>query len=163
LLITVTLIVSIPSFYVINTLLGLRDDFGEAWRSIISAQAGLTIILSSLFPVTLFVYLSLTNSTASYQAAVLFNAGMFGLASVSAQLLLRGYYRALVKKDARHRWMIRFWIFVYAFVGIQAAYVLRPFIGNPNQSTTFFRRESFQNAYVKVFELVWNIVGRLFE
>ncbi len=153
-LIVVTLVVSIPSFYVINTLLGLRDDFRESLQSIISAQAGLTIILVSLMPVTVFVYLSLSDSGVSYSAAVLFNAAMFGVASISAQLLLRGYYEPLVRKNSRHRWMMRIWIVVYAFVGIQAAFVLRPFIGSPHQETTFFRRESFQNAYVKVWELV---------
>ena len=163
LLIAVTLVVSIPSFYVINTLLGLRDDSREALRSIISAQAGLTIILVSLMPVTLFLYSSLPCSAASYSVAVLLNAAMFGMASVSAQLLLRRYYEPLVRKNFRHRWMMRFWIVAYAFVGIQAAYVLRPFIGSPDQETTFFRRESFQNAYVKVWELVGSLLKSFFE
>ncbi len=107
--------------------------------------------------------MSLADAGISYSVAVLFNAAMFGVASVSAQWLLRGYYEPLVRQEIRHGWMIRFWIFVYAFVGIQAAYVLRPFIGSPNQETTFFRRESFQNAYVKVLELVGNLFQRLFE
>jgi hypothetical protein len=162
LLIVVTLMISIPSFFVINTLLGLRADIRDSIRAIVSAQAGLTIILSSLLPLTLFVYASLSDGSVSYSAAVMFNAAMFGLASISAQLLLRGYYQPLVAKDVRHRWMIRFWIVVYAFVGIQAAYVMRPFIGNPNQTATFFRRESFENAYVKILELIWGIGKVLF-
>ncbi len=157
LLIAVTLIISIPSFFVINTLLGLRADFRDSIRAIISAQAGLTIILSSLLPLTLFVYVALADGPISYSSAVMFNAAMFGLASISAQLLLRGYYEPLVRKDVRHRWMIRFWIIVYAFVGIQAAYVMRPFIGNPLQPATFFRRESLENAYVKILELIWGV------
>ena len=158
LLIAITLAVSLPSFFVINTLMGLRNDFQQAMRSIVSAQAGLTIILLSFLPLTLFFYVSLTNSPSSYSAAVLFNAAMFAAASISAQILLKGYYENLVAKNVRHRWMMRIWIFLYAFVGIQAAYVLRPFIGNPNQPTTFFRKESFENAYVKVWELVSKLI-----
>jgi hypothetical protein len=162
LLIGLTVAISLPSFFVINTLLGLRDDFGEALRAIVSAQAGLTIILVSFFPLTLFSYISFASSNVSYSVAILFNAAMFGLASVAAQMLLRGYYSNLVKQSRRHLWMIRMWIFVYAFVGIQAGYVLRPFIGDPNSPTTFLRKESFQNAYVKIFELICGVLTELF-
>ena len=159
LLITVTLLVAIPSFFVINTLMGLRDDFRSSIRAIVSAQAGLTIILASLLPLTVFSYISLSYLPVSYQTAVLFNAAMFGLASVSAQLLLRRYYRSLIAKNNRHKLMVRLWIIVYAFVGIQAAYVLRPFIGSPNEPTTFFRRESFENAYVKIWSMISDILS----
>lgn len=158
LLIVFTVAVSLPSFFVINTLLGLRADFRESIGAIISAQAGLMIILVSLFPLTLFSYVAFGASEVSYQLAILFNAAMFGLASVAAQILLRCYYQPLIDRDSRHRWMVRMWIFVFAFVGIQAGYVLRPFIGNPDNPTTFLRSESFQNAYVKLFELVSRVV-----
>lgn len=162
LLIAVTVLVSLPSFFVINTLMGLRNDFREALRAIVAAQAGMVIILCSLFPLTLFFYVSISTLGVSYQLAILFNAAMFGLASVSAQIQLRSYYRRLIERDIRHQWMVRMWIFVYAFVGIQAGYVLRPFIGNPVQPTSFLRRESFQNAYVKLFAIVSEVVDSMF-
>ena len=158
LLVLFTVFISLPSFFVINTLMGLRDDFGEALRAIVSAQAGLMIILVSFFPMTLFSYICFATIGVSYQIAVLFNAAMFGLASIAAQVLLRSYYQRLIDRDSRHRWMVRIWIFVYAFVGIQAGYVLRPFIGDPDEPTTFFRKESFQNAYVKIFEMVSQVI-----
>jgi hypothetical protein len=155
-LIALTVAIALPSFFVINTLLGLRADFREALRAIVSAQAGMAVILVSLFPLTLFSYVSMAAAEDSYALAILFNAAMFGLASVSAQVLLRGYYEKLIERSRRHQWMVRMWIFVYAFVGIQAGYVLRPFIGDPSAPPTFLRKESFQNAYVKIFELVCN-------
>ncbi|MFT5302826.1 MAG: hypothetical protein ACI814_003643 [Mariniblastus sp.] len=158
LLVGLAVAISLPSFFVISTLLGLRDDFRESLRAIVSAQAGLAVILASLFPMTVFAYLSTSTMAASYSFAILFNAAMFGVASVSAQVLLRGYYVELVKRSRRHLWMARVWILVYAFVGIQAGYVLRPFIGSPDAPTTFFRRDSFQNAYVKIFELIWAVL-----
>lgn len=159
LLIALTVAISLPSFFVINTLLGLRDDFIEALRAIVSAQAGMAVILVSLFPLTLFSYISLATTESSYPLAILVNAAMFGLASVSAQVLLRGYYQDLIDRNRRHLWMVRMWILVYAFVGIQAGYVLRPFIGAPDSPTTFLRKESFQNAYVKILELVWRVLS----
>ena len=159
LLIALTVTISLPSFFVINTLLGLRNDFSEALRAIVSAQAGMIIILVSFFPLTLFSYISLAAMETSYQLAILINATMFGLASISAQVLLRGYYQSLIRKSHRHLWMVRMWILVFAFVGIQAGYVMRPFIGDPNLPPTFLRKDSFQNAYVKIVELVWQVVS----
>jgi len=162
LLIAVTVLISLPSFFVINTLLGLRDDFRESLTAIVSAQAGMIMILTSLFPLTLFAYVSTSHESFNYQLAILVNAAMFGLASVAAQILLRGYYLPLVANNVRHRWMIRIWITVYAFVGIQASYVLRPFIGNPETPISFFRKGSFENAYVKVFELTVDVLQGIF-
>lgn len=162
LLIVMTVVIALPSFFVINTLLGLRDDFRESLRAIVSAQAGLTIILASLFPFALFSYVSFSPLSFSYSLAILVNAAMFALASISAQVLLRGYFQKLINRNPRHRWMVRMWVFVYAFVGIQAAYVLRPFVGNPQIPPTFLRRESFENAYVKIVELVLDVSQGLF-
>lgn len=158
LLITTTVIIGLPSFYVLNTLFGLREDFREAVRAVVFAQAGLVTILASLTPLTLFFYLSNT-STSSYSAAILFNAFMFAVASISAQRLLASWYEPLIKKNPRHRSMMAIWIFVYAFVGIQMGYVLRPFIGDPTSATTFLRENPFQNAYMRVFYLVQEVVG----
>ena len=156
-LLGITVTVSMPSIFVINSLFGLRDDFRASLSAIISAQAGLTIILASLSPLTVLFYVSNT-ATQAYSMAILFNALMFGVAAVTAQILLAIHFRPLIQKNARHRWIMRIWIFVYAFVGIQAGYVLRPFIGSPNAPTDFLRRESFQNAYVKVWELVQQVM-----
>ena len=72
-----------------------------------------------------------------------------GDATVTAQVLLAIHFRPLIQKNIRHRWIMRIWIFIYAFVGIEAGYVLRPFIDDPNAPTDFLRRDSFQDAYVK--------------
>ncbi len=162
LLLCFTLAISLPSFFVINTLLGLRDDFREALRAIVSVQAGLTLILASLFPITLFFYASLQANSVNYALAILFNAAMFAVASITAQIQLNAYYAQLVNRNRRHRWMIRMWIVVYAFVGIQTGYVLRPFIGSPSVAPSFLRKESFQNAYVEVFSLIRQVLSEFF-
>src|SRR5579875_94993 len=85
LLILTTFVLSIPSFYVINTLLGLRDDFPRVVRALMTSQAGLTVILTSLAPLTAFWYVS----GSAYQPAILFNGLMFAVASFGAQWMLR--------------------------------------------------------------------------
>lgn len=147
---------SLPSFFIMNTLLGVRDDFGEALRAVIAAQAGLTVILVALAPITLFWY----ASSADYRAAILFNALMFAVATVGAQVLLRRAYRPLVARNPAHRWLLRAWVVIYAFVGVQMAWVLRPFIGDPNGPVEFFRAGAWDNAYVIVAGMIWEQVAR---
>jgi len=155
LLMIATFILSLPSFFVINTLLGLRDDFGRVVRALISTQAGLTIILSALAPFTAFWYLSGSD----YEPAILFNGIMFAVASFSAQWILRRQYAPLIRANLRHRLMLRTWIVIYVFVGIQMAWVLRPFIGHPHAPVQFFREGSWSNAYVFVFQMIWDVLN----
>lgn len=155
LLLGVTFLLSLPSYFVLNTLLGLREDFAGAIRALVAAQAGLTIVLASLAPVTLFWYASFEN----YNAAILFNAMMFGVASISSQLLLRHHCQPLIQKNPRHRVLLRVWLVTYAFVGIQMGWVLRPFIGSPAASTGFFREGAWGNAYVELANILWRAVS----
>ena len=146
---------SLPSFLVVNTLLGLRDDFGQAVRALMGTQAGLTVILSSLAPFTAFWY----AAGCGYYPAILFNGVMFAIASFSAQWMLRRDYLPLIRKDPKHRWMLRTWILIYVFVGIQMGWVLRPFIGDPGLPVQFFRENSWSNAYEFVIRLVWDVLS----
>jgi hypothetical protein len=156
LLLTATLLLSLPSYFVLNTLLGVRSDFEEAWRAVIASQAGLTIILLSLAPLTAFWYASSSN----YRAAIFFNALMFAVASLGAQVMLRRAYRPLIERDPKHRWLLRIWLVLYAIVGIQMGWNLRPFIGSPDQPVRFFREGAWENAYVIVARLLWEALTK---
>src|SRR4051812_23796376 len=91
LLLLATFALALPSFFVLNTLLGLRADFGVVLRGLLASQAGLTVVLAALAPYVLLWYASFTD----YDAAVLFNGAMFAAASFTAQGLLRRAYRPL--------------------------------------------------------------------
>jgi hypothetical protein len=55
--------------------------------------------------------------------------------------------------------MLRAWLFVYAFVGIQMAWIPRPFIGDPYAPPQFFREDSRGNAYRVVGRLLGRALG----
>lgn len=156
LLLLVTFALSLPSFFVFNTLSGLGADWPQALRALLSGQAGVTIALASLAPVTLLW----NASTEGHNATVLWNALMFGTATLGGQILLRRYYRALLARDTRHRQMLRLWSVLYAFVGIQMGWILRPFIGDINKPVSFFRADTWGNAYVIVLEMIRHMVMR---
>jgi hypothetical protein len=152
LLLLATFALSLPSFFVLNTLLGVRADFVPALKALAATQAGLTVILASLAPFTVLWYASSTD----YPAAILFNAAMFGAASLSAQVLLRRGYGPLIARNPKHRWLLRGWLLIYAFVGIQMGWLLRPFVGAPEYPVQFFRSGTWENAYVVVARMIWN-------
>jgi hypothetical protein len=154
LLLTLSFVISLPSFYVLNSLFGLRNDFGRAVRALAAAQAGLAIVLASLAPLTLVWY----ASSANYQHALRFNGLMFLVASLAAQWLVRSYYRPLIAHNRRHRWLLWCWLAVYVFVAIQLAWLLRPFIGAPTMEVRFLRRGAWDNAYVYVANLIWKTI-----
>ncbi|MEX0655727.1 MAG: hypothetical protein WD534_08685 [Phycisphaeraceae bacterium] len=155
LLLLVSFGISLPSFFVLNSLFGLRDDFAQVLHALVAAQAGLTLVLAAVAPFTVVWYLSVGD----YNMAILFNAGMFAVATLAGQWMLRRSYRPLILRQPRHRLMLRAWLVIYAFVGIQMGWVLRPFIGSPDAPTRFFRSEAWGNAYVEVGQIVLRAFG----
>ncbi len=152
LLLAATTALALPSFFVLNTLLGLRADFGRAVRAVVGTQAAVGVVLAALAPYTALWYLT----SGDYHEALLFNGLMFLVASGSAQWVLRRRYRPLIAANRRHRLMLWAWVVVYVFVGTQMGWVLRPFVGSPDHPPTFVRPAAWGNAYVVVFDLVVN-------
>jgi hypothetical protein len=151
LLLLITFSLSLPSFVIINTLAGLRSDLPRVVRALLATQAGLTIVLASLSPLTLLWYVS----GSAHEPAVLFNGLLFAVASAGGQWILRRDYAPLIRDNPRHRWMLRLWLVVYVFVGIQMGWVLRPFVGAPGMPVQFFRDDSWSNAYEVVLMMIW--------
>jgi hypothetical protein len=156
-LLMVTFALSMPSFFIINTLFGLRSDFAYVVRALLATQAGLTIILASFAPFTILWYVSFSD----YQGAILFNALMFAIASFAAQSILRRLYQPLIQKSRRHLVSVRIWLVIYAFVGIQMAWVLRPFVGSPDMEPQFFRTQAWGNAYVTLLNIFLKFINGL--
>lgn len=149
-LLCVTTLLCLPSFYVVNSVLGLRDDFASAFRGVLAAQATLAVCLASLATVTAFFYVSCRD----YNLALLFNGLQFAIATGAGQLVLNRHYRVLVRRNPRHRWGRLAWIILYVFVAIQMAWVLRPFVGAPTLEPSFLREDAWSNAYVRILLLI---------
>ncbi len=151
LFVVVSTLVCLPNFFVLNTLLGLRDDFAAAVRGVFAAQATLGVALAGMAPLVLVFYLSVDD----YRTAVVGNGLVFALATLAGQVTLDRHYAALVARDARHRIGRFAWLALYVFVAIQAAWVLRPFVGRPGLPSQFLRDDPWSNAYVVVARYVW--------
>ena len=155
LLLIITFSLSLPSFFIFNSLNGLRDDFKEVLRSLLAAQAGQMVLLASLAP-----YVILWNfSVNGHVPTILFNAALFGISAFGGQLMLRRLYERLIAKDDRHRPMLKLWLLTYVFIAVQLSWTLRPFIGDPMRPTSFLRPDAWGNAYIAVFGIVRKLFG----
>ena len=146
-------IISLPGYFVISTLFGLRSDFKYTIQALLSTLAGLTIILSSFAPLTILWYVSIS----SYRLAILFNFLMFGSASFCALLIQKKLFQPLINRNIRHLWPLRVWFAIYLFVSIQMAWTLRPFVGSPLMIPQFFRQDAWSNAYIILLDIILSV------
>jgi len=146
LLLATATVVCLPNFFVVNTVLGLRDDFAAACRGVLAAQATVAIALASMAPLILLVYVSIDH----YRTAIALNGVIFAAATLAGQVTLNKHYTVLVARNRLHHVGRLAWVALYVFVAIQAAWVLRPFIGAPDLPSRFLREDPWSNAYVEV-------------
>lgn len=175
-----TLVVTLPSLYVANALIGSRLTLLGMTRLLTASIAVNLAVLASLGTIVLFFSLT----TTSYPFVVLLNVAAFGVAGVlGLSFLLQTLHRVLTPTvvmtvvpsedaaadepsgeddDEDHkatpsaldmpagqvigdhtRVVFRCWVVLFSLVGAQMGWVLRPFIGNPDQPFALFRgRES---------------------
>lgn len=150
----VTYALCVPTFFVFNSLCGLRTDFRSALFGLTAMQACMAIVLAGLAPVTALAYVS----GIPYAAAVFFNGVVFAVASVASQIVVLRYYMPLIREDKRHAAMLALWLTLYILVGIQGAWVMRPFIGNPDITPGLFRPGAWGNAYIALIKLTRQVL-----
>lgn len=151
----VTFLLCLPSFYVLNVLAGVGRDFGRVLRALLSFQSVAAVVLAALGPITWLMNIS----TGHYGFIVFWNGVMFAVASAVGQWRMGQRYRALIAANHRHRQLWWTWMWLYWFVAIQMAWVLRPFVGDPTKPFQILRAEAWGNAYVEVAKLVGRICG----
>ncbi len=198
-----TLLVTFPSLYVFNALVGSRLTPTSLMRMLLAALGVTIAVLASLGPIVGFFSLT----TESYPFVLLFNVLVFAVSGGLGLLFLARTLSRLAEADAAGartpaasvvdlaavspaaapagvdapesvaldpddvgpldgdgpvlgphvRTVFRVWMVVFGLVGAQMSWVLRPFVGNPDQPFTWFRaRESsfFQAVYEAVQRLL---------
>ena len=117
----------------------------------------MSLQLGALAPITLLLDLVETD----YRIAQSWSSLLFAVASCNAWRVLARGYEPLVAVSPLHAQLRRVWILLYAFVGIQMGWDLRPFVGNPELEAAFFRSE-IGNAYVEVPNVLWEALDLKF-
>ncbi|PQV65538.1 hypothetical protein B1R32_101280 [Abditibacterium utsteinense] len=88
-----TLVVTFPSLYVFNTLVGSRLTLQSVWRLLLSALAVMMAVLASLGPIVGFFSISTTN----YPFILLLNVAVFSLSGfLGLKFLLHTLHRLMM-------------------------------------------------------------------
>lgn len=153
----ITMLLAVPGFYVLNALRGLGGDFSKVFALLIDYQMLVVVVLVSLSPVT--ALLTLTTADSAYGLIQLWNTLVFLTAALLAQWKFGRSYRELIARDAGHRLLLRVWTLLYAFIGIQMGWTLRPFIGGPGSEVAFVRETELDNAYIEIFQVFTRALG----
>lgn len=188
-----TLLVTFPSLYVFNALVGSRLTLLSLARLLIAAM-GVMLAVAASFG-TIVAFFSFT--TTSYSFMVLLNVIICGAAgALGLGFLLQTLHRITVamrelppatplapseaaasSKDAGEdadpgaleplpertvsrqvKTVFKVWVIVFALVGAQMSWVLRPFIGSPLEPFSFFRPRG-SNFFQAVLHVVGNLLG----
>ncbi|MCP2730141.1 actin-binding WH2 domain-containing protein [Limnofasciculus baicalensis] len=154
----ITLIICFPTLYFFNILFGSRKSFGQHFAMLLTAVSVISVLLFSFAPITLFFLISTNN----YQFYKVLNVAIFSITGfIGIKFLYEGMRLLSVEDtdglDTRMN-ILRFWLILYAFVGTQLAWTLRPFFGNPGSKFELFR-EMQGNFYLDIVKAVGEILG----
>ena len=153
-----TLVVCSPTLYFLNVLFGSNQSLTQNFAVILTAITVTSVLLLSFAPIVLFFLLT----TSSYQFFKLLNVMIFAICAIIGVIFLAQGMRivsAAGKEGASaRRWVMWMWVMVYAFVGSQMAWTLRPFIGAPSMQFELFRQLG-GNFYTNVFASIGEILG----
>ncbi len=138
-----TLAVCLPALHVYGRLLGARGTPLQAVCEALVALATTGLTLLGLCPVWL-AYCNAVNHPPTGYFHVMLGSGVFlGVAA------LRGVWVLARSLQARGRTVLHLlaWTAVYGMVGVQMAWVVRPFVGTPNQEGLVLFRPLERSAF----------------
>lgn len=149
-----TLVVTGPSLIVFSALCRSRLTSHQTLALLLTSTAAITAVLASLGPVTVFF----TVSTTSHTFIQLLNVVVFAISGAVGLSFLRAAAKTMFAEDepspgtdseATTRKRLGFprpprlvfvvWLVIYAVVGAQMGWILRPFIGTPHLPWELFR------------------------
>lgn len=158
LLFVATLIICSPTLYFFNVLYGSNQSLTQNVALMLTAITVTSVLLLSFAPIVVFFLLT----TSGYQFFKLLNVAFFAVCGVVGVAFLSQGMRvvsAAGEEGARaRRWVMWLWVLVYAFVGSQMAWTLRPFIGAPSMKFELFRQLG-GNFYANIFASIGEILG----
>lgn len=155
-----TLFVCVPSLYFFSLLFGSNQSLGQNFAVILTGITVTSVLLLSCAPITLFFLLT----TSQYQFFKLLNVAIFAISGVLGVVFLYQGMKIVSGPDKEgtgtRKWILYMWMFVYAFVGSQMAWTIRPFIGDPGAPFELFRQLG-GNFYANILYSIGEILGLL--
>ncbi|MBW4685989.1 MAG: actin-binding WH2 domain-containing protein [Komarekiella atlantica HA4396-MV6] len=154
-----TLIICFPTLFFFNVLFGSRSSIQQHFVVLLTSVSVISVLLFSLAPVTLFFLITTPDS---YQFFKLLNVLIFGITGIFGVRFLYEGMQLLSQQDEvgkkTRTTILRSWLLLYAFVGVQLGWFLRPFFGAPDSKFELFRAVK-GNFYLDIVAAISEILG----
>jgi len=133
-----TFAVCFPAFFVVQVLVGSRLRLLQVVVLVFGALALTSVLLAAFVPITAFFLVTGANYYFQHllNIALASVAGLFGMYALHEGLSVVCDTRGVYPRKALT--IMRAWAVLFAFVGIQLAWSLRPFLGDRNQPFRVF-------------------------
>lgn len=149
--------ICLPTLFIFGSFFGSKRSAPQTAALLLAGTAIMGIVLVGFAPVTVFFIVT----TDHYQFLKLLNVAFFTTAGILGIVFFNRFLAQstgdINELAGARKHFLRFWFLLYAFVGTQMAWTLRPFFGSPNKPFEFLR-ELRGNFYTDVF----NSLGHLF-
>jgi hypothetical protein len=160
-----TLVVTVPSLYVFNALFGPRLSLSIIVKTLMSALAVTLAVLSSMLPIAVFFCFSTSNYLFMKLLYVFFAAAAGILGVVFLLRILRVKQPDADTLSEEHPtkteypgMLLGFWTVLFALVGSQMGWIMRPFIGDPSLPFTWFRTQE-SNVFIDLAQTIGKLFG----
>ena len=156
LLFLLTLAICLPTLYLFNLVFGSRLRVSQTLAVVLCAMATTAVLTLGFTPISVFFLLS----ARSYAFFKILNVAILALTGVvGLRVLVTGMAAVAPRAEGAegaappgtNRKLLRGWLVVYAFVGTQLAWTLRPFFGAPGLPFELFRTLE-GNFYVNIVQ-----------
>lgn len=152
------LIICFPSFFVIQQVLGSKMTLRQMLIIVMSGFVLASSIALSFAPIVILFQITGGNYhfLQLLHVAIFLFSGIFGM-----RLMIEALKFACEKKDIYPKigvTVFRIWIIILAFVGIQLAWNLRPFLCNKNEEFKLFRKYE-GNFYTAIIYSVQQLIA----
>ncbi len=153
-----TLTICFPALFIFNSLFGSKQSIMKLFAVILTSTCIISLLLVGFAPVTLFFLLT----TNSYQFFKLLNVGVFCVSGIIGVIFLHQAIKNLQVRDAEGQnirmKILKLWLMLYAFVGCQLGWTLRPFFGYKGLPFEIFR-DLQDNFYSDIISAVRHLLG----
>jgi hypothetical protein len=157
-----TLAICFPGFFVVQVLAGSRLRLAQVLALVMGALALSAILLAAVVPVSVFFLLTGANYyfLTLLHVVIVLGAGLVGMIALHEGLAYACEQRGVYPKRAMA--IMRAWAVLFAFVGIQMAWNLQPFVGDRGQPFRLFRHNegNFYSAVIYSIEQLTRGQGR---
>ena len=158
-LFSMTLLICFPSFYIVQLVLGSKVGIKQLAVILLSGFVLTTTLMVAFAPIVLFFQLSGDNYhfLQLLHVFIFVFSGFFGM-----RLVLEALKQAFERTGVYPKiglTAFRIWVLIFAFVGVQLSWNLRPFLGSKDMPFEIFRKETQGNFYSTVFNAVGNMLG----